>query len=209
MQFLPLSRLRPEVPQFPDEASNAKPLHKCLNYDAKFEPAILEVFGKTLLCESLEAASGYRASHGLACVTMDGDKLARKGAIKGGYYDVSQSKIALNKDIQKEEEKIRKTAADEEQLKAKKRELEQTNTQVLSDSSKLRGEMVVSKDSAGKIARSVDLDGKQLRREKDHLREKERKQRSEKSSIVELQHKIEGLQDQLNQVWLHELLCNP
>uniref|UniRef100_A0A6U4NQC6 Structural maintenance of chromosomes protein n=2 Tax=Hemiselmis andersenii TaxID=464988 RepID=A0A6U4NQC6_HEMAN len=205
MQFLPLSRLQPDVPQFPQDAANAKPLHTCLSYDAKFEPAILEVFGKTLLCESLEAASGYRASHGLACVTMDGDKLARKGAIKGGYYDASQSKITLNKDIQAEEEKIRKTAAEEEKLTTKKRQLEQTNTQVLSDSSKLRGEMVVSKENEGKSARSADLDRKQLGREKELLREKEQKQRSDRSYIVELQHKVEGLQDQLNQAFSQNL----
>jgi len=29
-------------------------------HSLQFEPAIMEVFGKTLLCESLESASGYR-----------------------------------------------------------------------------------------------------------------------------------------------------
>jgi structural maintenance of chromosome 3 (chondroitin sulfate proteoglycan 6) len=35
MQFLPLSKLRPEIPKFPDNASNAQPLSKCLKYDHK------------------------------------------------------------------------------------------------------------------------------------------------------------------------------
>mmetsp|Transcript_16431 Transcript_16431/g.41507 ORF Transcript_16431/g.41507 Transcript_16431/m.41507 type:complete len:1206 (+) Transcript_16431:144-3761(+) len=206
MQFLPLSRLKPVVPNFPRDAANAKPLYKCIDFDHKFEPAILEVFGKALLCDSFEAASGYRASHGLACLTMDGFKVARKGAIKGGWCgDASHSKIALNKDIQVEEEKIRKTVAEEEKLTAKKRQLEQTKTQVLSDSSKLRGEMVVSKESEGKSARTVELERKQLGREKEHLRDKDQKQRSDRSDIVELQHKVEGLQDQLNQTFSQNL----
>lgn len=35
MQFLPLSKLRPETPRFPENAANAQPLHKCIKYDHK------------------------------------------------------------------------------------------------------------------------------------------------------------------------------
>lgn len=52
------------------------------------------------MCAHYPHEFDFRSSHGLACVTIDGDKLGRKGAIKGGYYDHSLSKISLNKQIQ-------------------------------------------------------------------------------------------------------------
>lgn len=94
-----------------------------------------------MLCENLEAATGYRRSHSIACVTMDGDKIAKKGAIKGGYYDTSSSKIKLNKAVRSEEEKLRSKEKEKAELETKRKQLDQSNTALLGEQSKLRVEI--------------------------------------------------------------------
>ena len=53
----------------------------------KYKMAVQQVFGRALLCKGISVATGYAKSHGLTCVTLDGDVVERKGAMKGGYLE--------------------------------------------------------------------------------------------------------------------------
>jgi structural maintenance of chromosome 3 (chondroitin sulfate proteoglycan 6) len=187
LQFLPLKNLRPESPQFPTDATNAQPVTNCLRFDPKFEPAIKEVFGKTLLCENLESATGYRRSHNLACVTMDGDKIAKKGSIKGGYYNVSNSKIKLNKAVRAEEEAIRSKAQEIHELTRKKAQLDQANTALLGEIYKLDGEI----KSAHNSIKNDTSDQDREREEADGHRQQLKNQ---KAQLAKLEQDIQDMQ---------------
>lgn len=43
-----------------------------LKFQQKFRPAMLTVFGKTLVCRDIDVASQYSKSANLDCVTMEG-----------------------------------------------------------------------------------------------------------------------------------------
>ena len=45
-----------------------------LQYNSLFDPAVKRVFGKTLVCRTLEAASQLAKSDELDCVTLDGER---------------------------------------------------------------------------------------------------------------------------------------
>lgn len=100
VSFMPLNRLKPPVVQYPDQyGSDVVPLLKRLKYDAKFEPAFRQVFGKTLVCRNLDIAAKVARETDLSCVTMEGDQVERRGTFRGGYHDSNRSKIQAMKEI--------------------------------------------------------------------------------------------------------------
>ncbi|KHJ35646.1 putative chromosome segregation protein suda [Erysiphe necator] len=90
--FMPLAQLMPRPSKLPN-ASDAVPLINKINYDKKFEKAITQVFGKTIVCPSLTIASQYARSHGCNSITPDGDTSNKKGAMTGGYIDPRRSRL--------------------------------------------------------------------------------------------------------------------
>ncbi|KAI0030417.1 hypothetical protein K488DRAFT_30253, partial [Vararia minispora EC-137] len=84
--FMPLNRLSPKNPQLPS-SDDAIPLLNKLRFDTTYAKAFQQVFGKTCVCRDLTVAAAYVKSHGINTITLDGDKVDRKGALTGGYHD--------------------------------------------------------------------------------------------------------------------------
>ncbi|KAG0656747.1 Structural maintenance of chromosomes protein 3 [Rhodotorula mucilaginosa] len=80
--FMPLNRLR----VYDVEINKLK-------FSEQFRPAFKQVFGRTVVCQTLEIAGAYTRSHGLNAITLDGDKYDRKGALTGGFHDVRRSRL--------------------------------------------------------------------------------------------------------------------
>lgn len=94
--FIPINRIHPKVPQYPN-GQDAIPLIEKLQFDPMYRPALEQVFGKTCVCRDLTIAAAYVKSHGINTITLDGDKVDRKGALTGGYHDVRRSRLeAIN-----------------------------------------------------------------------------------------------------------------
>jgi structural maintenance of chromosome 3 (chondroitin sulfate proteoglycan 6) len=96
--FMPLNRLKPKNP-VPPHADDAIPLLEKLRYDPAHAKAFEQVFGKTCVCRDLTVAAAYVKSHGINTITLDGDKVDRKGALTGGYYDVRRSRLDAVKNV--------------------------------------------------------------------------------------------------------------
>lgn len=90
--FMPLSRLSPPQYQYPD-SDEVIPLIQKIKCDPQFEPAISQVFGKTLICMNVESAQQYAHSHNLNTITLHGDRIDNKGIITGGFHDTRKSRI--------------------------------------------------------------------------------------------------------------------
>ncbi|KAI0046003.1 RecF/RecN/SMC protein [Auriscalpium vulgare] len=96
--FMPLNRMHPKNPPTPN-AQDAIPLLEKLRFDATYEKAFQQVFGKTCVCRDLTVAAAYVKSHGINTITLDGDKVDRKGALTGGYHDVRRSRLEAIKSV--------------------------------------------------------------------------------------------------------------
>lgn len=70
---------------------------RVIKYDEKYDKAVRHIFGKTLICRELEAAVKTARSHRFDCVTLDGDKVASRGVLTGGYYNTSRSSLEIQK----------------------------------------------------------------------------------------------------------------
>ena len=65
-------------------AQEAVALMSKLQYNTLFDPAVKRVFGKTLVCRTLESASQLAKSDELDCVTLNGEEGGGRGRGEGG-----------------------------------------------------------------------------------------------------------------------------
>ena len=100
------------------------------------------VFGKTLICRSLDVASEYASSAGVDCVTLDGDKVARKGALTGGYLDDRASKLALYKTMVAARAQLEEHESARTRIDAEVAELTQAITTELGNCQRLEAEQL-------------------------------------------------------------------
>ncbi|KAF9356996.1 Structural maintenance of chromosomes protein 3, partial [Mortierella sp. NVP85] len=96
--FIPLNRLNPKPATYP-EANDAIPMIEKLSFDPKFTKAFEQVFGRALMCKTLEIAATYSRSYNLNGITLQGDQVDRKGALTGGYHDTRHSRLQSVKSI--------------------------------------------------------------------------------------------------------------
>ncbi|KAF9432395.1 Structural maintenance of chromosomes protein 3 [Entomortierella beljakovae] len=96
--FMPLNRLNPHPSTYP-EANDAIPMIKKLTFDPKYTKAFEQVFGRALICLSLEIAATYSKGYNLNGITLDGDRVDRKGALSGGYQDTRNTRLHSIKNI--------------------------------------------------------------------------------------------------------------
>ncbi|CAE7135963.1 unnamed protein product [Rhizoctonia solani] len=133
--FMPLNRLKPKSVPFP-QAPDALPLIDRLQFDPLHRRAFEQVFGKTAVCENLQVAAAYVRSHGLNTITLEGDKVDRKGALTGGYHDVRRSRIETIRAVKHWTHKYEADSKILAEIKAQDAQLEQEIT-------KLTGEIQV------------------------------------------------------------------
>ena len=87
--FIPLNRINPIRPEYPS-TNDAMPMIQQLKYEAKFEKAMMQVFGKTLIARDLALGASLSAMHNLNTITLAGDRVDKKGALTGGFNDLSE-----------------------------------------------------------------------------------------------------------------------
>lgn len=132
--FMPLNRLKPKLPPKPN-AQDAIPLLEKLRYDNRHSKAFEQVFGKTCVCRDLAIAAAYVKSHGINTITLDGDKVDRKGALTGGYHDVRRSRIEAIKSVTSWSAKH---SADHQRLQEVQRAILQTDQEITRAAGKLQ-----------------------------------------------------------------------
>ncbi|KAJ3323468.1 Structural maintenance of chromosomes protein 3 [Boothiomyces sp. JEL0866] len=92
--FMPLNRLKPQAANFPDlTAEEGLILIDRLEFNEIVKTAMMQIFGKAIICRNLEEASKFARKYDLVGVTFDGDRADRKGALTGGYHDYKQSRL--------------------------------------------------------------------------------------------------------------------
>lgn len=126
--FMPLNRLKNKAANFP-AANDAILMIKKLQFDKSHTAAFEQVFGRTIICPNLEIASAYVRSHGLNAITLDGDKVERKGALTGGYHDPRRSRLDAIKAVKKWKAEL---DADSSRLAEVKKTLTQVEQEITS-----------------------------------------------------------------------------
>ncbi|KAM5531084.1 hypothetical protein V8D89_015249 [Ganoderma adspersum] len=194
--FMPLNRLKPTVPPAPN-AQDAIPLMDKLRFDAKHLKAFQQVFGKTCVCRDLTIAAAYVKSHGINTITLDGDKVDRKGALTGGYHDVRRSRIEAIRNVTSWRTSHTEHAARLREVKATIATLEQEITKGAGELQKLTARQGQARAVRESVAEGVAVLLKEKERHAARIARLEGDIEEVRSELSGLDAKIEGFQAEL------------
>lgn len=93
--------------------------------------AFEQVFAKTIICPNLEVAGAYVRSHQLSAITLDGDKVDKKGSISGGYQQSNRCRLDCVKEIKNWSLRYNEDAVKSREIKHSIRTLDQQITQLV------------------------------------------------------------------------------
>ncbi|KKF94544.1 Chromosome segregation protein sudA [Ceratocystis platani] len=130
--FMPLDRLKPRRIDMPRTA-DAIPIISKIKYDAKYDKAFQQVFGRTILCPNLNIAGQYARSHHVDGITMDGDTTSKRGAMTGGYVDPRKSRLETVKAVGKWRDEYDRLLAQSEDTHRQIEQLDQEISQAMGD----------------------------------------------------------------------------
>lgn len=180
--FMPLNRLKPKIPNLPNASDVVYMLSK-LRYEPQFEKAFQQVFGKTIVCPNLQAASQYARSHGVSAITPDGDRSDKKGALTGGYHDTRNSRIDAMKRFAAARQENEKHSERKAELDQELRTLDQQVTKAGSNLQKIQ-ELRQNMDGGyGPLSEEIKRRDAELHSMRDELERKHR-QRDNVENLV-------------------------
>ena len=105
--FTALNRVRSKAVTYPQQyGDDVVPFVSQLKYDPMFDGAVKQVFSHTLLCNGIDVATKAAAESDLDCVTINGDKISRKGTLSGGYYELRTSTMESFRSVKQCQEKL-------------------------------------------------------------------------------------------------------
>ncbi|OLL26315.1 Chromosome segregation protein sudA [Neolecta irregularis DAH-3] len=160
LTFMPLKRLRPKLPVYP-ESSDALPMLTKLRFEDKYAKAFQQVFGKTIICPSLDIASQYARSHGLNAITLVGDRSDRKGALTGGFLDSRKSRLAAVRTLKTCRQALEEQSTRAGEVKVALERKEQEITRAVGKYQSLEGKTKELEENAGQgeLRRLVQEEG--------------------------------------------------
>ncbi len=162
--FMPLNRLKPKNP-VPPNADDAIPLLEKLRYDPAHAKAFQQVFGKTCVCRDLTVAAAYVKSHGINTITLDGDKVDRKGALTGGYHDIRRSRLEAVKNVATWRSRVSTEDARSREVKTETLKLDQEITRVSGRIQVLSSQQKVARETREGISAEIMV----IQREKERI----------------------------------------
>jgi len=114
----PLNQLETKPRQYP-KISGVKPLVDVISCPKWAFPAVQQVFGRTVVCSTLELCDEVSRKYGLDAITLDGDKVSSRGTLTGGFQDPARfvriSQAQKLRDVQEKTNAIRPKLAKIEQ----------------------------------------------------------------------------------------------
>lgn len=150
----PLNQLGNKERTFP-KMEGVKPLVDVIKCADWVRPAVLQVFGRAMVCRTMELCEEVARTHGFDAITLDGDRVSRRGVVSGGYQDPQRFvRIALAEGIKVANAKVKQA---EQKLPKLESEIQTTKEQL---------------DELHAERRSRADEREALRREMQHLTEK-------------------------------------
>ncbi|XP_022912891.1 structural maintenance of chromosomes protein 3 [Onthophagus taurus] len=202
--FATLNRLHPRDIDYPEDA-DAIPMVFKLKYDEKYDKVMKFIFGKTLICRTLDVATKLARETGLDCVTLDGDQVSSKGSLTGGYFNSSRSRLEMQKTRSELMEQIKECENELQTLRDDLRKTESTINNLVSEMQKTETKNSKAKAIFDKVKGEIRLMKEELLSiERFHV-PKERSLAQCKSHLDQMQSTKENLESELHQELLAQL----
>ena len=159
--FMPLNRLNSSKITYPDTTDAFSMLSK-LEFEPVFEKAFQQVFGRTLICRSLDSGRKLSRQYQLDAVTLDGDQCSNKGSFTGGSIEWKVAKVDIVRQRRERQEEYAEAESELQKIQSGEGGLEEKitklNSQVRqSEQSRyaMKNEHDDMKDEVKKLVRDV------------------------------------------------------
>jgi structural maintenance of chromosome 3 (chondroitin sulfate proteoglycan 6) len=166
--FIPLDGIEPKAANIP-RASDVTHLLKKLRYDSKYEKAFQQIFGKTIVCPTLQIASQYARSHGLDAMTPEGYRADKKGSLTGGYYGDRRSRLEAIKKERTARQNLESHNQRLNEIADEIRQMDQQITRAYSELEKARRRKEQAGDSYVPLRQELSRSSQELQRKEDEL----------------------------------------
>jgi structural maintenance of chromosome 3 (chondroitin sulfate proteoglycan 6) len=168
LTFVPLDQVRAKPAKLP-KANDAVPLLSKITYDEKYEKAMNQVFGQTIVCPSLPIAAGYARSHGCNAITPEGDTANKKGALTGGYIDSRKSRLEAFRAVNQAREEYERLQARAIEIRGEVERKDQEITAAMSTHQKVEQKLRHLDDSFDPLKVELRSKSAHLRRLQDQI----------------------------------------
>mmetsp|Transcript_93168 Transcript_93168/g.199841 ORF Transcript_93168/g.199841 Transcript_93168/m.199841 type:complete len:1199 (-) Transcript_93168:99-3695(-) len=140
----PMNQITARPRQNYPKIEGVKPLVDVISCPPWASLAVHQVFGRTVICSTLELCDEVSKRHGLDAITLDGDKVSSRGPMTGGYQDPSRfvrvtfqqkARLAgrriqqLSPELEEAERKAQEMAAQLESLHSERRRYQDSRSQ--------------------------------------------------------------------------------
>jgi structural maintenance of chromosome 3 (chondroitin sulfate proteoglycan 6) len=194
--FMPLNRLKPKNPPLPN-AQDAIPLLDKLRFDGAHTKAFQQVFGKTCVCRDLTVAAAYVKSHGVNTITIDGDRVDRKGSLTGGYHDARRSRIEAIKSVAAWRSRYEVDSARAREVEAEILKTDQEVTRLNGRVQVLVAQQTQARDTREGVAGEVMALTKEADRLKERIARLEGQVEEGEGELAALKARLAGLRSEL------------
>ncbi|XP_063994564.1 structural maintenance of chromosomes protein 3-like [Diachasmimorpha longicaudata] len=202
--FMPLNRLHVKSIDYPD-TSDAIPMISKLNYDGKYDRAMRYIFGKTLICRNLEAATNLARTSGLDCVTLEGDQVSSKGSLTGGYFNTLRSRLEIQKTRSELMAQINTMENELSNLRDEIKKADQNISSYVSEMQRTETKNSKAKDIYDKMKAEIRLMKEELSAIERYRTPKERSLAQCTSNLEAMRATKEGLESELHQDLMAQL----
>ncbi|KAK0722782.1 RecF/RecN/SMC [Lasiosphaeria miniovina] len=196
LTFMPLEQLRARQVKMP-RASDATPLISKIEYDAKFDKAFQQVFGRTIVCPNLAIASQYARTHGLDAITPEGDTAYKRGAMTGGYVDSRRSRLGAVHKVNELRDLYDQQLTDVDKIRKQIEIINQKITSANGEEHKLDQQMRQFEHGFEPLKAELRSKNAQLERERTHLEDTVRRRAGVENNLKELDDILAAHQTEL------------
>lgn len=196
--FMPLNRLQDRRIDYPN-TKDAVPMISKVKYEKKVEVVMKFIFGKTLICRSLEVATSIAKGKNLDCITLGGDQVSHKGSLTGGYFDSRRSRLELHKTHATLTKEITEQKSKLEEHMKKLTDVEAQINQIVSEMQKSETKNSKNKDTFDKMKADIRLLRDELSTIERSRQPKERSLTSHESSLRSMESSQESFTNEIQQ----------
>lgn len=194
--FMPLNRLRPKPATIP-RAADAVQLITKIQYDARYEKAFQQVFGKTIVCPNLQVAAQYARSHAVSAITPNGDRADKKGALTGGFYDQRNSRLDGIRKVAQRRSEYEGHRDRKNEIRTELDALDQQITRAVSNLQKIEQKRTQQENSYGPMRQELRNKMNDLQAKRDTLEKKQRARDNVETAVRELGNQLQGYEQEL------------
>jgi structural maintenance of chromosome 3 (chondroitin sulfate proteoglycan 6) len=153
-----------------------------------------QVFGKKLLARSVEAASVWSAKSKMDAITLDGDLCSRKGALTGGYVDLSKSRLRAHRQEVAAKEALAKAESEHQEINRKAQATDQSCTNLIGELQRMEAKQADFNHTISENETEIDRLQNRLENQKKQI------EKIEKTSVPLLEHEISSVESEIGRL---------